>query len=49
MLSRPTPPNYPDDYFRSYPVYSSISDSECGDNANYNSLQVTFNRRMWRG
>jgi hypothetical protein len=39
----------PDDYFRPYPGYSSISDSEWGDNANYNSLQVTFNRRMSHG
>ncbi|HET6178791.1 MAG TPA: carboxypeptidase-like regulatory domain-containing protein [Candidatus Sulfotelmatobacter sp.] len=39
----------PDDYFRPYPGYSSINDSEWGNNANYNSLQVTFNRRMSRG
>jgi hypothetical protein len=39
----------PDDYFRPYPGYSSINDSEWGDTANYNSLQVTFNRRMSRG
>jgi len=39
----------PDDYFRPYPGYSSINDSEWGDNANYNSLQVTFNRRMSHG
>jgi hypothetical protein len=39
----------PDDYFRPYPGYSSLSDSEWGNNANYNSLQVTFNRRMSHG
>jgi hypothetical protein len=39
----------PDDYFRPYPGYSSISDSEWGNNANYNSLQVTLNRRMSQG
>jgi hypothetical protein len=39
----------PDDYFRPYPGYSSINDSEWGDNANYNSLQVTFNRRLSHG
>ena len=39
----------PDDYFRPYPGYSSITDNEWGDNANYNSLQVTFNRRMSHG
>jgi Carboxypeptidase regulatory-like domain len=39
----------PDDYFRPYPGYSSINDSEWGNNANYNSLQVTFNRRMSHG
>jgi hypothetical protein len=39
----------PDDYFRPYPGYSSINDSEWGDNANYNSLQVTLNRRMSQG
>jgi hypothetical protein len=39
----------PDDYFRPYPGYSSIYDSEWGNNANYNSLQVTFNRRMSNG
>jgi hypothetical protein len=39
----------PDDYFRPYPGYSSIYDSEWGNNANYNSLQVTFNRRMSHG
>src|SRR5579872_4651661 len=39
----------PDDYFRPYPGYSSINDSEWGNNANYNSLQVTFNRRMLHG
>jgi hypothetical protein len=39
----------PDDYFRPYPGYSSINDSEWGNNANYNSLQVTFNRRISHG
>jgi hypothetical protein len=39
----------PDDYFRPYPGYSSITDSEWADNSNYNSLQVTFNRRMKHG
>ena len=39
----------PDDYFRPYPGYSSIYDSEWGNNANYNSLQVTFRRRMLKG
>ena len=39
----------PDDYYRPYPGYSSISDAEWGDNANYNSLQATFNRRMTHG
>ena len=39
----------PDDYYRPYPGYSSISDSEWGDRSNYNSLQVTFNRRLSHG
>jgi len=39
----------PDDYFRPYRGYSAINDSEWGNNANYNSLQVTFNRRMSHG
>jgi hypothetical protein len=39
----------PDDYFRPYPGYNAISDAIWGDNANYNSLQVTFNRRMSHG
>jgi hypothetical protein len=39
----------PDDYFRPYPGYASINESKWGDNANYNSLQVTFNRRMMHG
>jgi len=39
----------PDNYFRPYPGYSSINDSEWGNNANYNSLQVTFNRRVSHG
>ena len=39
----------PDDYFRPYAGYSSIYDSEWGNNANYNSLQITFNRRMSHG
>lgn len=39
----------PDDYFRPYPGYSSINDSEWGNNANYNSLQITLNRRMSQG
>lgn len=39
----------PDDYFRPYPGYSSISDSEWGDCSNYNSLQVTFTRRLSHG
>jgi len=39
----------PDDYFRPYPGYSSIHDSEWGNNANYNSLQVTLDRRMSHG
>lgn len=39
----------PDDYFRPYPGYSSINDTEWGNSANYNSLQVTLNRRMSHG
>jgi len=39
----------PDDYFRPYPGYSSINDSEWGDNSNYHSLQATFNRRLSHG
>jgi hypothetical protein len=39
----------PDDYFRPYPGYSSIYDSEWGNSANYTSLQVTFGRRMLHG
>jgi len=39
----------PDDYFRPYPGYSRINDSEWGNNANYNSLQMTFNRGMSHG
>jgi hypothetical protein len=39
----------PDDYFRPYPGYSAIYDSEWGNNANYNSLQLTLNRRMSQG
>jgi hypothetical protein len=39
----------PDDYFRPYPGYSSINDLEWGDNANYNALQATFNRRLLHG
>jgi hypothetical protein len=39
----------PDDYFRPYPGYSSINDSEWGNSANYNSLQVTANRTMSHG
>jgi hypothetical protein len=39
----------PDDYFRPYPGYSSISDHEWADNSNYNSLQVTLDRRFTHG
>lgn len=39
----------PDDYFRPYPGFNSISASIWGDNANYNSLQITLNRRMSHG
>jgi hypothetical protein len=39
----------PDDYFRPDPGYSSINDSEWGDRSSYNSLQVTFNRRLSKG
>jgi hypothetical protein len=36
----------PDNYFRPYPGYSSITDGIWGDNGNYNSLQVSFNRKF---
>lgn len=36
----------PDNYFRPYPGYSTITDGIWGDNGNYNSLQVTFNRKF---
>jgi hypothetical protein len=36
----------PDNFFRPFPGYSTITDGIWGDNGNYNSLQVTFNRRM---
>src|SRR5579872_4868495 len=36
----------PDDYFRPYPGYASINYNNWGDNGNYNSLQVTLNRRF---
>ena len=39
----------PDDYFRPYPGYSNIYDSEWGDRSSYHSLQVTFNRRLSHG
>lgn len=39
----------PDDYFRPYPGYSSIYDSEWGDRSNYNSLQVSYTRRLTHG
>jgi hypothetical protein len=39
----------PDNYFRPYPGYSSINNMQWGDNANYNSLQATFIRRMSQG
>jgi hypothetical protein len=39
----------PDDYFRPYPGYNYLNDSIWGDNANYNSLQTTLNRRMSHG
>lgn len=38
-----------DNYFRPYPGYSSLNDTMFGDNANYESLQVSLNRRMSRG
>ncbi len=36
----------PDNYYRPYPGYSSISYGEWANNSNYNSLQVTLNRRF---
>ncbi len=36
----------PTEYYDPYPGYSSISDNIWGDNSNYNSLQVTLNRRF---
>lgn len=36
----------PDNYFRPYPGYGSISYNNWGGNGNYNSLQVTLNRRF---
>ena len=36
----------PDNYFRPYPGYGTITDGIWGDNGNYNSLQVTFNRKF---
>lgn len=36
----------PDNYYRPYSGYSSLSDGIWGDNGNYNSLQVTFNRKF---
>jgi hypothetical protein len=36
----------PDNYFRPYPGYGSISYNIWGGNGNYNSLQVTLNRRF---
>ncbi len=36
----------PDEYFVPYPGYASISYHEWGDNSNYQSLQVTLDRRF---
>ena len=36
----------PDDYFRPYPGYNTITELAFGDNSNYNSLQVTLNRKF---
>jgi hypothetical protein len=36
----------PDEYFAPYPGYSSINYDEWANNANYNSLQVTVDRRF---
>jgi len=38
----------PDNYFRPYPGYGSISYNIWGGNGNYNSLQATLNRRFKR-
>ncbi len=36
----------PTEFYDPYPGYSSISDENWGDSGNYNSLQVTFNRKF---
>ena len=38
----------PDNYYRPYPGYSNITDGTWADNGNYNSLQVSFNRKFAR-
>jgi hypothetical protein len=39
----------PDNYFRPYQGYGTITNYRWGNNANYNSLQVTFERRFAHG
>jgi hypothetical protein len=47
----PTNPSraLPDDFFRPYPGYGSISYRETSGTSNYNALQVAVNRRFARG